>query len=79
MISSIIHVLKPSGRWVDAPDRGGTRLAPGNGFGTGSSATGSGLGLSICQKLVERQNGRITVQSTPGEGTTFTIFLPEAV
>ncbi|WP_430511970.1 sensor histidine kinase [Pannonibacter phragmitetus] len=56
-----------------------TRPAPGSSSGTGSSATGSGLGLSICQKLVERQNGRITVQSTPGEGTTFMIFLPEAV
>ncbi|MBA4207128.1 sensor histidine kinase [Pannonibacter phragmitetus] len=59
-----------------------TRPAPGTTPGSsstsGSSATGSGLGLSICQKLVERQNGRITVQSTPGEGTTFTIFLPEA-
>nr|WP_247647905.1 ATP-binding protein [Pannonibacter phragmitetus] len=55
--------------------------APGTtpGSSSGSSATGSGLGLSICQKLVERQNGRITVQSIPGEGTAFTIFLPEAV
>lgn len=32
---------------------------------------GSGLGLSICQKIVDQHNGDIDYQSTPGEGTTF--------
>lgn len=37
---------------------------------------GSGLGLSIVQRLVERHNGTISVESELGEGTTFHIQLP---
>ncbi|HGE69480.1 TPA: HAMP domain-containing histidine kinase [Candidatus Poribacteria bacterium] len=39
---------------------------------------GAGLGLAIVKKLVEDNNGKIEVQSKVGEGTTFTIYLPEA-
>ena len=39
---------------------------------------GTGLGLYITRTVVEDQGGRISVQSTPGEGTTFTIRLPLA-
>jgi signal transduction histidine kinase len=37
---------------------------------------GSGIGLTICQKILERHGGMITASSTPGEGATFTIRLP---
>ena len=39
---------------------------------------GTGLGLSISQTLIGRQGGRISVESEPGVGTTFSIWLPEA-
>lgn len=37
---------------------------------------GTGLGLYITRTVIEDQGGRISVQSTPGEGTTFTVRLP---
>ena len=37
---------------------------------------GSGLGLAICHSIVNKHDGYITVDSEPGEGTRFTIYLP---
>lgn len=38
--------------------------------------TGSGLGLAVVRGIVEAHGGRVTAESTPGEGSTFTIHLP---
>jgi len=37
---------------------------------------GTGIGLSIVQKIIRRHGGSIDVQSAPGQGSTFSVTLP---
>ena len=41
-----------------------------------TKADGTGLGLAVSYGIIQQHGGRIEVNSTPGQGTTFTIFLP---
>jgi two-component system, NtrC family, sensor kinase len=47
-------------------------------FYTTKRREGTGLGLSISKTLIDRQGGAMAVESEPGKGTLFTIWLPEA-
>ncbi|MGC3958609.1 MAG: PAS domain S-box protein [Verrucomicrobiota bacterium] len=47
-------------------------------FTTKAPGEGTGLGLSVVHGIIKSHDGAITVQSTPGQGTCFTILLPTA-
>jgi PAS domain S-box-containing protein len=41
-----------------------------------STYEGSGIGLALCRRIVQRHGGHIAVRSQPGQGTAFTVSLP---
>jgi PAS domain S-box-containing protein len=43
-----------------------------------SAIEGAGIGLAVTKALVQLMHGRLEVQSTPGAGSTFSVFLPSA-
>jgi signal transduction histidine kinase len=47
-------------------------------FTTKAAPTRLGMGLSLCHAIVEAHHGKISVESAPGTGTTFTVLLPAA-
>ncbi len=47
-------------------------------FTTKEKGEGTGLGLAVVQSIITAHGGEISVESRPGAGTTFTIFLPRA-
>ena len=71
-------VVADSGRGMTAPERERAfeRFYRG---ASGDTAPGTGLGLSIVQSLVALHDGRIELESEPGRGTTFHVFIPAAI
>ena len=47
--------------------------------GRASGVPGAGLGLAICKEIMDRLEGRITVDSQPGQGAAFTVWLKPAM
>ena len=48
-------------------------------FTTKKEGVGTGLGLSVSYNIIKKNKGRLEVESQPGQGTRFTIYLPWTV
>lgn len=77
-----VTATKDGDEWVFSVADNGPGIPPGqvdNVFElfAGSDEEGStGMGLAICRRIVERHDGEIWVESTPGEGSTFSFTVP---
>jgi len=64
--------VEDTGRGI-APEIARSLFQP---FATHGKAHGTGLGLTICKRIVEDHGGKIAARSTPGKGATFIVTLP---
>jgi signal transduction histidine kinase len=64
--------IEDTGRGI-APEIAETLFEP---FATHGKSHGTGLGLTICKRIVEDHGGRIWARSEPGKGATFCFTLP---
>ena len=82
-----IGALQKGRQWVFSVADNGIGIAPEHAetifvifkrLHTRAEYPGSGIGLSICKKIIERQGGKIWVESQPGQGARFKFTLPVA-
>ncbi len=74
--NSVVIEIEDSGVGI-APDNLSKIFEPF--FTTKEVGRGTGLGLAVCYGIVTDHNGRLSVRSTVGNGTTFTILLPATI
>jgi signal transduction histidine kinase len=70
--SELAIEVEDTGRGI-APEIAQTLFQP---FATHGKVRGTGLGLTICKRIVEDHGGKITAHSAPGKGATFRFTLP---
>lgn len=71
------HRITVSDNGIGFDDKYADRIfAPFQRLHSGARYPGTGMGLAICARIVERHEGRIEVESQPGEGSAFTVYLP---
>jgi len=83
----VVHLAaeRQNANWIISVSDNGIGIDPAykeNVFGlfkrlhTNDEYSGTGIGLAICQRIVDRYHGRIWVESEPGRGSTFRFTLP---